>query len=335
MTLEEIKLRRLAGQHLLAPSYTQTVVKDLCGVQAQFLSHALHGLSIRCNEVNTDGLVKSWTNRGTMHLFSVDDLPLFLHEGRTHFLRPVDTFESDAYITANRKAYFADLIVDAVSQEIDEREALKTVCEKAGMTASESKSLFDPWGGIIRALCETGRICHKVQEKKTYQLCPAFEPMSENKARIELARRYFTHFGPATIKDAAYFFGTTQAKVKSWLKQLPVNETDPDGKSYFYIDHGLPAGEMSECLFMAGFDQLMLGYEKTESLFLPREHIRDIFNLAGIVRPAILVNGTVVGWWNLKNCKLRIALFSPADKELINDTATTLWNDLKRIEVLL
>ena len=89
MTLEEIKLRRLAGQHLLAPADTQTVVKSLCGVQAQFLIHALHGLSIRCPEVNTEGLVKSWTNRGTMHLFSVDDLPLFLHDGRTHFLRPV------------------------------------------------------------------------------------------------------------------------------------------------------------------------------------------------------------------------------------------------------
>ena len=85
MTLDEIKLRLLAGQHLLTPADTQTVVKELCGVQAQFLSHALHGLSIRCTEVNTDGLIKSWTNRGTMHLFSVDDLPLFLHEGRTHF----------------------------------------------------------------------------------------------------------------------------------------------------------------------------------------------------------------------------------------------------------
>lgn len=59
MTLEEMKLQRLAGQHLLAPNHTQTVVKDLCGVQAQFLSHALHGLSIRCNEVNTEGLIKS------------------------------------------------------------------------------------------------------------------------------------------------------------------------------------------------------------------------------------------------------------------------------------
>ena len=334
MTLEGIKLRRLTGQHLLTPTDTQTVIKDLCGVQAQFLSHALHGLSIRCAEVNTDGLVKSWTNRGTMHLFSVDDLPLFLCEGRTHFLRPVDTMESDAYISADRKAYFADLIIDAVSQGIDEREALKAVCEKAGMTESESQSLFDPWGGTIRALCETGRICHKVQEKKAYQLCPTFEPMAEEPARIELARRYFTHFGPATIKDAAYFFGTTQTKVKSWLKQLPVSETSLDGNSYFCIDNGLPAKELPACLFLAGFDQLMLGYEKTESLFLPREHMRDIFNLAGIVRPAILVNGTIVGWWNLKNRKLKITLFSPADQKLISETASRLWTDLKQIEYL-
>lgn len=332
MSLEEIKLRRLAGQHLLAPADTQTVVKDLCGLQAQFLNHALHGLSIRANEANTDGLVKSWTNRGTMHLFSVDDLPLFLHEGRTHFLRPVDTLESDAYIDARRKAYFADVIVDAVSQGIDEREALKSICAKFGMSESESKSLFDPWGGLIRALCETGRLCHKAQEKKAYQLCPTFVPMEENSARLELARRYFTHFGPATVKDAAYFFGTTQTAVKSWLKQLPVSEIVLNGKSHFFIDSGSVVGDRPKLLFLAGFDQLMLGYEKTESLFLPKEHMRNIFNLAGIVRPAILIDGTVAGWWNMKNRKLSMTMFGNFDIEMITETANSMWTDIKKIE---
>ena len=332
MTAEEIKLRRLAGQHLLTSADTQTVVKDLCGVQAQFLGHALHGLSIRCSEVSTEGLVKSWTNRGTMHLFSVDDLPLFLHEGRTHFLRPVDTLASDAYIHAERKSHFADLIVEAIARGIDERESLKGVCEKAGMTESESRSLFDPWGGTIRALCEAGRICHKVQEKKAYQLCPTFQPMAEEPACIELARRYFAHYGPATVKDAAYFFGTTQTKIKSRMKQLPLSVTTLDGRTYFYIDTGTPTAQLPSCLFLAGFDQLMLGYEKTESLFLPGAHMREIFNLAGIVRPAILVNGTAVGWWNLKNRKLKITLFAPADERLISETASRLWGDVKQIE---
>lgn len=225
MTFDEIRLRRLDAQHLLAAADTRTAVKDLCGVQAQFLNHALHGLHIRCGNVNTERLVKSWTVRGTMHLFSEDDLPLFLHEDRKRTLRPVDTLESDSRIGARRKAYFAELILDAVSRGTDEREALKILCEKAGMTETESRSLFDPWGGIIRALCESGRLCHKVQEKKAYRLCPEFEPMTAADAEAELLRRYFTHFGPAGIKDAAYFFGTTQTGIRNHLGQLPVSET--------------------------------------------------------------------------------------------------------------
>lgn len=332
MTFDEIKIRRLAGQHLLSPADTQTVVKDLCGLQAQFLRHALHGLSIRTNKANTDGLVKSWTIRGTMHLFSVDDLPLFLHEGRTNTLRPVDTMESDAYIGAEQKAYFAELIMDAVSQGIDGREALKEICEKAGMGELEAKSLFDPWGGTIRALCEAGRICHKVQEKKAYQICPAFEPMEEQAAQKELLRRYFANYGPATVKDAAYFFGVSQAKVKECLKELPVLETVVDGKAYFFIDVGAAKGSIPECLFLAGFDPLMLGYEKTESLFLPAQYMRNVFSLSGIVRPAILIDGNVAGLWNMKGKQLTVSMFDDRNAAIVANTAHSLWPDLKKIE---
>lgn len=96
----------------------------------------------------------------------------------------------------------------------------------------------------------------------------------------------------------------------------------------------MPADGLPACLFLADFDQRMLGYEKAESLFLPMEHMRDIFNLAGIVRPAILVSGTVVGWWNLKNRRLEITLFSPGDQKLVSDTATALWTHLKKMEYL-
>ena len=330
MDREEIILRRLSGQHLLQPSDTQTVVKDLCGVQAQFLAHALHALSIRSSHVDTENLVKGWTNRGTMHLFSVDDLPLFLHQDRTHFLRPVDTLESDAYLSASRKAYFAQVLLDAIAGGIDRREELKTVCANHGMSDTESNSIFDPWGGLIRALCESGQICHKVQEEKAYMLCPAFEPMEEYPARLELARRYFTHYGPATVKDAAYFFGTTQTRIKECLPDLNAEETLFGGKRYYHISTS-PTDQMPNILFLAGFDQFLLGYDKKESLILSGDHLREIYNLAGIVRPAVLVDGQVTGWWNLKNHRLKITLFSPADQSLLADAAAKQWADLKHI----
>ena len=331
MEQEEIILRRLSAQHLLCRTDTQTAVKDLCGVQAQFLSHALHGLSIRCDEVSTDGLVKSWTNRGTMHLFSSDDLPLFLHEGRRHFLRPVDTLETDAHLDAARKAYFADVILEGIAGGVDDRDGLKDLCGSHGMTDAEAKSVFDPWGGLIRALCESGKICHKVQEKKAYMLCPSFEPMDEASARLELLRRYFAHFGPATIKDAAYFFGITQSQVKSHLSELPFTTVTLDGKEYFHIGTASVTGRIPDCLFLAGFDQFLLGYDKSESLILPKEHLREIYNPAGIIRPAVLLHVQVAGWWNLKDRRLKIMLFSPADRKMIASAAAQQWPDLKSI----
>ena len=37
MTLEELKIRQLTNQYLLVPADKLTVMRDLCGVQAQFI----------------------------------------------------------------------------------------------------------------------------------------------------------------------------------------------------------------------------------------------------------------------------------------------------------
>ena len=74
----------------------------------------------------------------------------------------------------------------------------------------------------------------------------------------------------------------------------------------------------------------MLGYEKKESLYLPPEHLRKIFNLAGIVMPAVLLNGQVVGRWKKKNRALTIELFlslPESEKSIIKAFAAALWGD--------
>ena len=331
MTKEEMILCRMQGQHLLSPVSAEKAAADLCGIQAQFLSHALHALRIRGGN-NTGGLIKSWTNRGTMHLFPEKELPLFLHKGRSHFLRSVDTMESDACMDASRKAYFADVIVETIASGADERETLKAVCEAKGMTESESRSAFDPWGGLIRALCEGGRICHKAQEKKAYRLCPDFVPMERDEARLELLRRYFTHFGPATVKDASAFFGCSQKEIKELMTRLPLNSCELKGKTYFFIGKSPLTSEIPKCIFLAGFDQLLLGYEKRESLIFSQDHLRDIYTLSGIVRPVLLVDGDAAGVWSLKKGKLEIRLFSEKPKAPIEDSAHELWPELREIK---
>lgn len=336
MELLERKARILCGQHLTAPADQETVCRDLNGVQAQFMAAALHALTIRTAvPLEPEKLVKSWTIRGTVHVFDPADLPLFLHEGRTHYLRPIDQMTADEFITLERKRFFADCILDSLAQGICRREDLKAACFAAGMTGRESESVFNGWGGTLRYLAETGQITHQVGEDKAFRLCPPFTPMDGETARLELARRYFAHYGPATARDAAYFFGKPQRDVKEWMARLPLEHAQVDGKDCFWIDDGRTGWpDVPECLLLAGFDQLMLGYEKKESIFLPGKYLRGIFNLSGIVMAPILLRGEVAGRWKQKDGKLTLTPFgswSAGDRRLVLNAAEGLWTVKKTV----
>ena len=349
MTLEEIKIRQLTNQHLIAPTDKLSVVRDLCGLQAQILAYALHALKIRTNDYEEatvqNGMVKNWTIRGTVHIFAESDLPLFIHCNNGALYRSHDwrvpswwNQRSDWSLTPERQHYFSEIILESLKSSTHTREELKAICKSHGMTEAEADSMFHAWGGGIRELCERGFINYAVTEKKEYCLAPAFMPMPEEKANLEIARRYFTHMAPATIKDAAYFLHATQTQVKAWLSALPVQSVQLNGKTYFYIENGLRYDrDIPDCIFLAGFDQLMLGYEKKESLYLKQEHLRGIFNLAGMVMPPVLLHGTVAGRWKKKNGKLIIELFSHVsedDRRILKNKAEALWADVNSIEMM-
>lgn len=337
MTVEELIALRLSRQYLTDPAPGEEVCRDLNGIQAQFLSHSRHALAIRgCSGPDWNrGLVKSWTLRGTIHLFREEDLPLYLHEGRHHALRPCDTLEADEWITRERKAYFAALILDALAGGPATRETLREICRGRGLTEQEEESVFNPWGGAIRALAEAGKLVHLVQEEKAFRLAPPFEPMGEAAAWREILRRYFTHCGPATLRDAAYFLGLSQRELKRRMQDLDLREIPCGGQVYYDLGTSRSLPDIPACLFLAGFDPLMLSYEKRENPCLPPQSLRGIFSLAGIVSPSVLLRGQVVARWKRTGGRLQIlplVELCPADLELLQTTAAALWPDA-RIQV--
>lgn len=341
MTIDEIKARQLAGQHLTAAAEALTVTRDLCGIQAQFMTNVFHALKLRCGDgAGMDGLVKNWTLRGTVHVFAEADLPLFL--AGTHYRSHDWTVPSfwnarpDWALTPARQEALSRVILDALAAGPRTREELKVLCREAGMTGAEEGSMFHPWGGGVRELCERGFLHYAPVEEKVFCLSPICSPLPEEEAELELARRYFTRFGPATVRDAQYFFRAPAAKVKGWLSALPVREARCGGRTYFYIETGADIPQnIPRCLFLAGFDQLMLGYEKKESLYLAPEHLRSIFSLAGIVSPALLLDGRVVGRWKRRGAKVQVELFSPAapgERAAVRDAAEGLWGEETELE---
>ena len=347
MTLEELKLRRMANQFLLQPTDKLTAVRALCGVQAQFMKNAVHALKIRTNAEDdaafSDGLVKNWTLRGTMHVFAREDLPLFLHERADRPYRGADfsgrTFWNQRTcwaLTPERQGALSQVILDALREKPRTRDELKAVCRGAGMTDDEEASLFDPWGGGVRELCARGFMHYAAREDKTFELTDRFAPLPEETAQLELARRYFTAYAPATVHDAMYFFRIPARMVKRFLERLNADSFEMDGRRYYFLTMDDDVSfDLPRCRFLAGFDPLMLGYEKKETPFLRPEHLRGIFNLAGIVMPAVLINGTVAGRWKRTGKALNIEWFgcvSAADRAAARDEAARLWDDLTAIK---
>ena len=303
MQPDELRAMRMARQYLFAPAKDElTVLRGLCGLQAQFYGNCLHALRLRCGKAPDEDIlrtsaVKTWTLRGTLHLIAQGNLPLFLYDGRRHFLRPCDTMADDDRLSAARKRELSAVILDAAAHGCGEREELRLLCREHGMTAEEAQSAFDPWGGLLRALCESGALCHAAQQKKAFRPCPPFAPMAKADALHELVRRYLTHYGPVTVQDASYFFGLPQRELLPVIESLSPQELICDGKIFYSLGDINITDDLSCCRFLAGFDPLMLGYEKLSNPFLPEETLRGVFTLAGIVRPSILLDGKIAGVW--------------------------------------
>lgn len=347
MQREELLLRRLQAQHLLTTGESQAVAGGLCGLQAQFLRNAVHALRIRTDALNVDGMVKTWTLRGTVHLIPEGDLPLYIR----HFGTAEDVCQSGWYgwvagrghaNPPERERALARMMVSGIAEGIDTREALRERLRSLGMTEAEEGRVFDPWGGMIRELAEVGVIAFGVamtddahpDETKRYRLLAPFTPMTEAAARLEIARRYLTHYGPVTLRDAAYFLHWTQAEAKAVFAQLPTETIECEGRTYWHIPSGAVHRDMPQALLLAGFDPLMLGYQKEDSPFLPPEHLRGIFNLAGIVNPAILLHGRVVGKWKEAKGKVELTAFEAIgarDRRRIEDEAARLYTVRKCI----
>ena len=342
MELEEIRLQRLANHGLISPMGRLDAARRLCGIQAQFASYAWHALRIRCPDVEKGGedLVRNWTLRGTMHIFPESDLPLYIRaEGyRSNEWGGRNFWNSrpDWALEPGRQSRFTELILAALAEGPKSRDELRQLCRAAGMTPDEEGSMFHPWGGGLRQLCERGFMNCPADGKKAFLAAPVFEPLPEEESKLELARRYFEAYGPATVKDAAYFFGVSQAEVRRYLSRLPVSAHELEGRTYFSLGAAAqPQGGIPRCIFLAGFDPLLLGYEKRESLFLRPEDMRGIFNLAGIVYPALLIDGRVAGRWNKKGRRLRAELFSPLPRSAraaAEAAAARLWGEGLELE---
>ncbi len=342
MELQDIRRIRLYRQHLTDPADVETVIKDLCGIQAQIPTNVPHALTIRTGapvdpETYGENLLKSWTIRGTIHDFHRDDLPLFKADPKMYHAGDWFGWGGDA-LSDEGRTMWAQFILEKVKGGMSLREELKEACMEKGMTEAEAECMFESWGGGLREMCERSFLCYKANSRREFMLCPDYTPMGVEAAEKVLLERYLRHYAPATLRDMAYYFGWNQTKCKAVMKTLDceIHSEKVDGKEYFRAGE-LPGDvpEIPDCIFLAGFDPLMMGYEKKDGFFVPAESLRGIFNLQGMVMAPVLLEGTAAARWKITGKKLTVTCFrelTEGEKRTVTDAAEPLFPKITKFE---
>lgn len=319
---QELLLYTLQNQYLLKKGRRLDVLSGLCGLQAQFANNPRYALRIRARDFSEEswsaGLLKIWSHRNTIHVIWEDELGLFL-SAKGH---NIEWGESWWDIPVKVKPYWAAFIREKVAGGIDEREALKRECRIAGMDEALLKRVFHGWGGLIKEMADRGMIAYRPGTEKRFFLPEEPAWMDRDEARLVLMERYFECFGPATEADCAAFTGYGITEVRTLLRRggLPLRSVDIGGVPHFHVGRLRAARALPDCIYLAGFDQLVMGY-KDRSRFLDPEDKSLAVNQAGIVYPGILLYGRLCARWKKEPGRLSITPFRPLSPALMDIAA--------------
>ena len=336
MTIKlDIATQRLHNQKLSRTTFKQPeqVVAWLGVVQAQDYAAAKWAVAQRTKGI-TDASMDQALADGTIL--------------RTHILRPTWHFVTPADIrwmlalTAPRilalsATYFRKLELDKTTFKRSNNVLTKALQGGNQLTRAELTSTLKKNGVfsddllrftylMIRAELD-GIICSGARRGKqfTYALlderAPLTKALERDEALAELAKRYFTSRGPATLKDYGWWSGLSMEDARKGLEMVKsqFNHEVIDGKTYWFIESVMtPKDKIPTVYLLPNFDEYIVGYTDRSAVF-DTQHYKKLDSRGNILfNHIIVINGQVVGTWKRTINKSAVAIelspFTPLTK---------------------
>ena len=358
MEPDAVVRRRLQSQMLRGPAAPspEAALRNLLAVQAQEFPYARWSLAQRSvangsfggpagstgggpaataadiEEAVADGrILRTHILRPTWHFVHRDDLRWLLalsaprlHQGNAGMYRRTGI---DAAAAARSREVLAGAVAGGNHLT---REQLAARLQDAGFAGNGLELAYLIMHAEISGVLVSGTPVRSRGGalKQTYALFdervpagPAVPP-TRPEALAELARRYFTSRGPATVKDCADWSGLTMAGVREGLR-LAIEERPEvlgtaviDGVVFYYgagqgagSAEGGPRIDLIQC-----YDEYVMGYSASRHYL---GGIAPAFPVDGSLLHVVLRDGRMVGSWRHTllpgRCELDIRLFDAVD----------------------
>ncbi len=317
---EQILQRRMHGLYLSRKCDDITrLSRELLGLHCWFHRNVAFSALIR--GANIIGwkttLTKTWLYRGTLHGVAFDDLPLLL------------ALHADGWRWGEHYKEIADQVVSLMEDGVYSRAEMRRIFAY-DYDRQTIDTVLSPWGGIFCELARLGKVAFRDMTSRDFDLISAEPTQTSNEVLPELFRKFLTAYGPATLADAAWFFGLLKERKKE-LSALNLDEYsrfEYNGNVYYYIeDNTTGMSDIPELTLLSGFDPLIVSYTE-RSAVLPPEYKNAVIMKSGICLPTIAVNGQVAGLWNIKKGEPNLEFFTVQPKR-IKDTASDLVDNIR------
>lgn len=325
MDAQQVSAARMLSLGLVPTEGTSPaeVVRSLGCMQAQALGGALVSIALRSGHGSLDEvraafdrgqIVRTWTQRGTIHFAPAEDVGWILGLTAERIMR------SDA----RRRDHFG---VDEAMLESAAEIADTSITERGPLTRDELLEALQPItaGGregeeygrqryllttlSMRGIIVQGPLVEGKDEQRfalssTWISAPV--RLDHDEALCEWLRRYVLSHGPVTLDDAARWTGLPKgqcrAAIETGVDQGDIVRTTIREREYFHApdldDRLAEHGEAARGLFLLpGFDELILGYKDRSFTLDPMHEKAVVPGGNGMFKNTLIQDATVRATW--------------------------------------
>lgn len=290
--------------------HPEQVVAQLGGMQGQDFPGVKWSIGLRLPDaVQSDvdrafdagQIIRTWPMRGTLHVVVAADvrwmLSLTSAKNISGSQRRRDALELDDKTLARCHQVFVKTLQGGKQKTRDE---MCTALEADGISVEGQRAYHILWNAALHGL-----ICLASTDAKEQNFALLEEWVKPVKAKTrdealaELAWRYFSSRGPATIKDFIWWSGLSATEARAGFEDIKtqlVAETVDKTTYWMSPNRVLPKSRVS-AFALPGFDEYILGYQDRSAVLEPQHAEKICPGGNGMFASSIVIDGQVVGTW--------------------------------------